>query len=514
MASQRIGSAKFRLRYLRNSLIVKGVGRRGFEPLKAEPADLQVQIYTFSTFSNSAKLTSKKRSLLTIYVDSRRKVRHSFRANLNRKSESKVSRQLPTLSKTDIRYWQSKVYLRDYQRGGKNVVETNYSAQIQFKKRRYRFVLDTPNKTAAAGRARDIYKSLLELGWDETLKTYGRAEDVEEEVIEQTSSTIGELIGVIEEIGTARPASLATYFKAIRKIAADIHRIKKGRKYDAKRGGHQAWKDKVDKIQLHTLSPDAVLEWKVRFLKSVEPAQLRSAKTTVNSLIRNAKSLFAKKHMRYLRNRLELPDTLPFEDLQYERQPSMRYHSKINATKILTAAKEELFEQEPEAYKIILLALMCGLRKSEMDTLMWDAFNFEDSKLLIEPNEYNLLKSEDSAGEIELDGQLNTVFWQFWQKAEGRFVIESPFEARHRTVARSYRAEHHFVTANRWLRKQGSEARKPLHELRKEFGSLINERYGIYAASRALRHSQIAITVAHYTDKKERFTVGLGDLLV
>lgn len=108
---------------------------------------------------------------------------------------------------------------------------------------------------------------------------------------------------------------------------------------------------------------------------------------------------------------------------------------------------------------------------------------------------------------------MNRVFWEFWKKASGELVIESPFEARHRTVARSYRAEHHFVTANRWLRDQGSEARKPLHELRKEFGSLINERYGIYAASRALRHSQIAITVAHYTDKKERFTVGLGDLL-
>lgn len=437
---------------------------------------------------------------------------HSFKTELNKKSESKVSRQILTFSKTDVRYWQAKVFQREYQRAGAAVVESNYSAQIQYKRRRCRFILDTPNKTAAAARARDIYKSLLENDWDETLKKYGMAPD-EPEAEEQTSSTVGEVIGIIEEIGTARPASLATYYKAIRKIAADIHGVKKGRKYDAKRGGHEAWKAEVDKIQLHTLTPEKVLEWKVRFLKSCEPAQLRSAKTTVNSLIRNAKSLFAKKHMKYMRTRLELPDPLPFEDLQYERQPSMRYHSKMDASTILRSAKEELMEKEPEAFKIILLGLMCGLRKSEMDTLMWDAFNFENSKLLIEPNEFNMLKSEDSAGEIELDEPLNKLFWEFWQKAEGQFVIESPFEARHRTVARSYRAEHHFVTANRWLREQGSDARKPLHELRKEFGSLINERYGIYAASRALRHSQIAITVAHYADKKGRVTVGLGDLL-
>lgn len=191
----------------------------------------------------------------------------------------------------------------------------------------------------------------------------------------------------------------------------------------------------------------------------------------------------------------------------------MRYHSKMDAASLLKAAKSDLLENEPETYKIILLGLMCSLRKSEMDTLMWDAFDFESSKLVFEPNKYNMLKSEDSAGEIELDSQLNQLFWEFWQKDSGQFVIDSPNEARHRTVDRSYRADLHFAKANRWLREQGSDARKPLHELRKEFGALINARHGIYEASRALRHSQIAITVAHYADKKGRATVGLGDLL-
>lgn len=71
----------------------------------------------------------------------------------------------------------------------------------------------------------------------------------------------------------------------------------------------------------------------------------------------------------------------------------MRYHSKMDASAILKEAKKDLFEDEPEAYKVILLGLMCGLRKSEMDTLMWDAFNFEDSKLLIEPNDYNISRA-------------------------------------------------------------------------------------------------------------------------
>ena len=52
-----------------------------------------------------------------------------------------------------------------------------------------------------------------------------------------------------------------------------------------------------------------------------------------------------------------------------------------------------------------------------------------------------------------------------------------------------------------------------MHTLRKEFGSRINDAHGIYAASRALRHADIAITSQHYLDKKSRATVGLGHVL-
>jgi integrase len=64
-----------------------------------------------------------------------------------------------------------------------------------------------------------------------------------------------------------------------------------------------------------------------------------------------------------------------------------------------------------------------------------------------------------------------------------------------------------------WLRAQGMEERKYLHTLRKEFGSLVAQEHGIYAASRALRHSDIQVTAKHYLDKKQRISIGLGRLL-
>jgi hypothetical protein len=43
--------------------------------------------------------------------------------------------------------------------------------------------------------------------------------------------------------------------------------------------------------------------------------------------------------------------------------------------------------------------------------------------------------------------------------------------------------------------------------------SQICDRYGIFAASRALRHADIAITSQHYLDKKQRTSIGLGNPL-
>jgi len=42
------------------------------------------------------------------------------------------------------------------------------------------------------------------------------------------------------------------------------------------------------------------------------------------------------------------------------------------------------------------------------------------------------------------------------------------------------------------------------------YGSQVCDRHGIYAASRAPRHASVAVTAAHYLDKKSRVTSGLG----
>ena len=66
--------------------------------------------------------------------------------------------------------------------------------------------------------------------------------------------------------------------------------------------------------------------------------------------------------------------------------------------------------------------------------------------------------------------------------------------------------------------KEGSKMsnRREFVTLARNEGANIRElcrRFGIYTASRMLRHSRISVTEQHYVDPKERVTVGLGRLL-
>ncbi len=53
----------------------------------------------------------------------------------------------------------------------------------------------------------------------------------------------------------------------------------------------------------------------------------------------------------------------------------------------------------------------------------------------------------------------------------------------------------------------------PIHTLRKEVESQICALHGIYAPSRALRHSDVAITGQHYLDRRQRTVAVLKQFL-
>jgi integrase len=151
----------------------------------------------------------------------------------------------------------------------------------------------------------------------------------------------------------------------------------------------------------------------------------------------------------------------------------MRYRSAFNCRELLRVARKDLAKDDPEAHKVFLLALCAGLRRGEIDRLEWSAFDWGDQKLHIEITQHLALKSGDSVGAVDLEPQLIETFRDFHSRPTGSFVIESPRSARVGTTYLAYRCGHIFKRLAGWLRKHGVRAAKPLHTLRKEFGSQV-----------------------------------------
>jgi integrase len=232
--------------------------------------------------------------------------------------------------------------------------------------------------------------------------------------------------------------------------------------------------------------------------------------------VRNARSLFTSKALAFAGKRLALPDPLPFSGVKLEsRRATTRYSSRIDPGALLVAAKTELSDvpERQEQFKIFCLALLCGLRKREIDTLLWRSVDFAKGVIRIERTEYFQPKSEDSAAEVDIAPEFVEILRGFQEEATGEFVIESPNPPRYHTSRTNYRAEADFEALYTWLATKGVAARKKLHELRKECGAVIANSMGIFAASRVLRHSDIRITSQYYADKKVRITTGLDALL-
>ena len=433
-----------------------------------------------------------------------------------RNGEEKKKTKWP---KTDSRYWLEKIFKPWIVENGERRQSKHYTARIQWQGKRVAFPLLSPNAEKAANRAARIFKTLQVKGWEATLKEFSPRHGNEKK---KPALTVGEFMEAVEKVADIRPRTLADYMRSFRRIVSEIEGIEEDTKKDGKTasrfdyrsGGRKAWAAKVHAVKLAKITPAKVQQWKIAHVnkKAGDPVKERSARISANSYLRQAKSLFGKKILPHLKG-LELPDVLPFEGVELFKRESMRYVSKIDAGDLLKKAQEKLAEKKPERWKIFILALGAGLRRKEIDTLLWRQVDFERGVIRIEATPYFMPKSEESAGEIEIDPELVGILRGFRARANGDFVIESDHEPKPGASYSITRAEEHFAGLCKWLRKNKVEGLRPLHTLRKEFGSIICQRGGLYAASRALRHADIQITAEHYLDRKERVTVGLGALM-
>jgi hypothetical protein len=425
---------------------------------------------------------------------------------LSQCAEKRVSRSRQN-DKTKISFWKRRIFKPTYVRDGVTLTSPNFCVELQHQQKRVRWSLGPANPEVAAAKARDLFLYLISNGWPATLAKYRPAS------IPNADPSVGAFIEAVQATADLLPRTLASYLRALRKIVADIAGLSDDTRKFGDGRGHRQWIERVHSVKLSALSSTAIQTWKRDFLARAgqDPLSQRSAKVSVNSFLRCAKSLFSPRIIKHLA--LELPDPLPFAGATFEARPSLKYRSTFDVRALIEAARNELATTAPEVFKVFLLATFAGLRRKEIDLLPWSAFKWDQGVISITPTAHFSAKSEDSYADVAIDGELVELFCGYQARATGPFVIESAGELRPGALYDYYRCGEIFERLIGWLRDHGVDSAKPLHCLRKEFGSMINASAGIHAASRALRHSAVAVTDQFYSDHRVRATVGLGHLL-
>jgi integrase len=408
--------------------------------------------------------------------------------------------------KNTLAYWVDRVFLPVYSRHGEQHCAPNYAVELQHQGKRVRWSLGPAlTRSIAAERAKGIYFFLHTHGWAATIAKY------RPELLPKADPTVGVFIEAVERTSTLRIKTLRFYCRALRKIVADIAGLADDpHKYGA---NHSKWIERVHAVKLSVLSPAALQAWKRSYLARTgqDPLSQRCARSNINTFLRNARALFSAKIVQHLG--LELPEPLPFASVEYEPKGNTKYRSTFDIHALVAAARIELEDTDLEAYKVFLLASLAGLRKQEIDLLEWSSFRWEEGSIAVVPTVHFSAKTEESYAVVTVDREVLSLFRDYSARATSSFVIESSRPPHPEARYDYYRCEGVFDRLIRWLRGHGVIGTKPIHSLRKEYGSVICSTHGIHAASRALRHSSVAVTDAYYTDSRVRATTGLGHLL-
>lgn len=431
-------------------------------------------------------------------------------SEVNKKSVRKVSEEKTAkktaIGKGDTRYWlqKGKLYADSRTRGA-------FCCKIQVNGRRESFPLRTANREAAATKAARIYLDVAALGWDTAIAKHKPEE-------KRTKGALtGDLIREATALADVRPATLRSNLNAFRRIVASVAKIDATKGRYARCGtGRSAWIAAIDAVPLAKITPAAVEGWKLAFVAShsaKDETKARAARNSANATLRSAKSLFSKRLLRFLAEKIELPSPLPFDGVKFFPRQSMRYVSTIDVQKIIAQAGAQLATFDSEAFKAFILCLFAGLRRNEADKLRWSSVDLEAGMIRIEAHEDFAPKAETSLAEIPLEPEAVSILRGMRAKASKAEYVLDGVPPKINASWRAYRAEETFGRLGAWLKTQGITSRSPLHTLRKEAGSLICQKSGLFAASRFLRHADVAITAQHYAAQKDRVTVGLGSLL-
>lgn len=400
-------------------------------------------------------------------------------------------------------YWRDRIFRPAYNHGDGTKEVQEFWCRIQHAGRREAIGLGSNDKEAASRTAAKLYTRVKAAGWAIALAEYAPDRTTAKGV-----PTVGEIIEAASKSADVGANTLRGYAVCFRKLAADAYGVRADVRRFGK--GNAAWHKRVESIRLDKLTPkriQAALDKRIAATKG-NPLAERKARITAASTLRQAKALFAPDRKLSFEN---LPN--PFEGVSVNVGTPPQYVSTVKAGDLMRAANTELAAEHPEAYKAFLLALGAGLRANEIDNLQWQHIDAETNTVRVMTTATFETKTDSSAREVFVDAGLIAELEKFRNAATSLYVLESERQPKPGAAIASYRSAVAFDYLKKWLRAHGIVAHKPIHTLRKEFGSLVCQSADIFTASRQLGHASIALTATYYAENRRRVAPQIGAML-
>ena len=402
-------------------------------------------------------------------------MKQTDKSTSNAKSGSKVA--AGSSSKLSSRFWLTRV---KQVRG-----HGFFFGRFQHAGRREAVNLGVTDKRQAAEVAAKTYGLIRAQGWDTALRVLDP-----EKHRAQSAGTVGDVIDTLARLDM-RPSTRTAYRVALQWWALQIIRLTPlHRNLDR---WAPSYRERIATVQLTDLTIDKLERVRDEFIAGAgdDAIAARRARVSVKAFARNAKAgIRAAQKL----GRLEMPVPAPFTGLTVAGAVSTRYTAEFDAAEMLRRASETLRAEDPSAFKVVLLALGAGLRRGEIQHLQWRSVDTA-RQIRVEASGAWLAKNIQSEATVDVDGGLIA-------------ALGTPAGPDNRVVD-PLAIEH----AVRWLRRQGVSCAKPLHSLRKEFGSLIAQTADLLTASRQLRHGSITVTAALYVESRRKASPNITSML-
>lgn len=402
----------------------------------------------------------------------------------------------------------NRIYRHPYRREGTLVHSENYTYRVKRLGTPYYFNIGNDIKTAKT--MADDIASFLAAKSNTIEDAVARfAPEKLEQPLDASGRVpnVGEIISRYEEVTNhLRAATIHDNLGALRRIAAFIIGLPKNpRKLTKVKAA--GWRAAVDLMRIDRVTGHQLERFRSSMLATAGADHLLKARaiTTSNFYMRAAGSIFSKKLLKHYAD-FTLPEPIPFKEIGQLQEPTHRYVSKIDLPKLIADAENGLRKEHPACYVAFVLGLYCGMRRGEIDLLVWEQIDFELHHIWIRTTEFFSPKARNSENRIDAPLKVFEILDAFRIHS-----ITPPYVLPGKNSKYPPRCKNVFRVLLKWLREHGVIQVQALHTLRKEAGSLMYSQTGSIDKAAEFLRNDPRVAREHYIGRTGRLELQLPD---